>query len=221
MKTFAIFLLILFAGMILAAVPASAFDDGFGAAQLVQGQSHVIYFHEVGTSLSVLIKQFHISTSDEWLAGTRVSGTDRQKLAAMIDTLYSGVCDALDMHPDSYRGTIKICRDQAELQKIYLGLFGRSLPSTANAFFVQDGNIIYVTPAGFTVSIMSHEIAHAVIGIYYKVLPPDKQEVLASQVEYQICGGIPPGTVSGESSALGESQENAPVEVTFEFGSRE
>lgn len=215
--------------------PAFAYDDGFSAAQTAEGESYAIYFHEIGTNLPAIIKRLNVGAADELLAGRSraAGGSDKEKIAAMVDTLFSRVCDILDMHPQGDKGAIKICRDKQELQKVYRGQNGQDIPSDANAFYDQSSNTIYVTSAGFDLPVITHEMAHAVISRYYSVLPHDKQEVLAVHVEYAITGkgsdqgasleglftDLPVAQVKGvaaassQATSQGQAQDNSQAQV--------
>jgi hypothetical protein len=86
----------------------------------------------------------------------------------------------------SYRGTIKVVRDQKDLADIYLRLYGTERRSE-RGFYIQELNTLYVTQQDFTKEIVGHEIGHAIIGNFFVVPAPTKvQEVLAGYIEYQL-----------------------------------
>lgn len=167
---------------------ASALDDGFGRAEKVEGEHFTLYYSK-DTALSILIQQLNVSLSDEFLAGGP-KGKEfslEGELADMLDTLFSRVCNILDMQLYSFAGTIKICRDSMQLNYIYHNVFNNDPAKTTRSFYALANNTIYTSPENFTLGIIGHEIAHAIIANYFVVSPPEKiQEVLAAYVEYQL-----------------------------------
>jgi len=104
----------------------------------------------------------------------------------MIDTLFSQVCDILDMQLYNFHGTIKIYRDFKQVNAIYKNLFNRELPKS-HSFYAYNLNTVYISAEHFSREVLGHEIGHAVISHYFVVLPSVKiQEVLATFVEYQL-----------------------------------
>jgi len=170
-------------------VSAAAPDDGFGQAKKIEGKHFTIYYSPP-SALPDLVRQLNITPSDVLLAGASdapQAGADVE-LAQGADALFSLVCDFLDMQLYSYKGKIKICLDERQLDTIYKDLFGKD-PAAApmGSFYVSDLNAIYITQESFKRLILGHEIAHAVISNYFVVQPPIKvQEILAGYVEYQL-----------------------------------
>jgi hypothetical protein len=106
-----------------------------------------------------------------------------------VDTLFTRVCDILDMRLYSYTGTIKVCKDEKQLGSVYSSLFGRDIP-LGKSFYAHDLNTIYITEESFIRGIIGHEFAHAVMNHYFVVLPPEKiQELLSGYVEFQLRSG--------------------------------
>ncbi|MFA5145722.1 MAG: hypothetical protein WC723_07000 [Candidatus Omnitrophota bacterium] len=162
-------------------------DDGFGPANKIEGKHFTIYYAP-RLDVFTLVKQLNIGLSDKVLAGESIENSDNSntELASMVDTLFLRVCDILDMNLFSFRGNIKIARDQEQLNGIYSNLFNKDLNSW-HSFYVYDLNTIYISANDFKREILGHEIGHAVISHYFVVLPSVKvQEVLATYVEYQL-----------------------------------
>lgn len=167
---------------------AAAIDDGFGRARKIEGNHFVIYYAPE-LDLTGLTQQLNVSPSDKLLAG-KSSGEGfslEGEFAGMLDTLFSRVCNALDMQLYSFKGNIKICRDLAQLNYIYHNVFNHDPATITRSFYAYEVNTVYTCPENFTLGIIGHEIAHAVISHYFVVLPSVKvQEVLAAYVEYQL-----------------------------------
>ncbi len=160
-----------------------AFDDGFGSAKSLE-TSHFTLYYSSSLNLEELKQRLNIGLSDRLLAGQSISSSG--DLAAMLDALFTRVCDILDMQLYSLKSNIKVCRDDIQLADIFANLFNRDL-GKKRSFYVSDLNTIYVSVEGFNREILGHEIGHAIISRYFVVLPSVKvQEVLSSYVEYQL-----------------------------------
>ena len=165
---------------------AYSFDDGFGSAKKIESKHFVIYYAPE-LEIETLAQQLNISSSDEILVGksSRAEEPSVLALADMLDTLFMSVCNTLDMQLYSYKGNIKICKDDDHLKALYKNLFDKNL--TRQSFYVNGLNTIYISGDNFQLEILGHEIGHAVISHYFVVQPSVKiQEVLAGYVEYQL-----------------------------------
>ena len=101
--------------------------------------------------------------------------------------LHGLVSDMVDMHIYNFKGAIKICRDNAGMNKIYRGLFGKDMEPYMLAFYVNENSTIYIFEESFRREVLGHKIAHAIMNHYFVVSPPVKvQEILSKYVEYQL-----------------------------------
>ncbi len=178
--------LLLFFGNFVPVASALDIDDGFGPVREAQGKHFTVYYSP-NTEAFSLLHGLRIFASDQVLAGSQIGRGESAgaELANMVDILFLRVCDILDMQLYSYKGNIKICVNQAQLNEIYNRLFGKELGQ--KSFYVYDLNTIYISADNFTREILGHEMAHAVICHYFVVAPSVKvQEILASYVEYQL-----------------------------------
>lgn len=155
-------------------------DDGFGSAKKVQGQ-HFTLMYAPQVDFSGLSMSLDFRPADMLSSGGSTSGS----LTDMLDSLFTKVCDIMDMQLYSYQGTIKVCRDAEQLNSVYRVIFGRDL--TLSSFYVNDLNTIYIDQQHFTQWVLGHEMSHAIQCHYFVVPPPVKvSEVLAGYVEYQL-----------------------------------
>jgi len=162
---------------------AYAYDDGFTLSRKAEGRHFTIYYSPK-LDLEGLAQQLNISPADKILASGSTKGLSG--LVGMVDTLFTQVCDILDMQLYSYTGIIKICQDYSQLSQLYRNLFNADLGGMLS-FYVNDSNTIYISQENFKRSVLGHEIAHAIIAHYFVVQSPVKvQEVLAGYVEYQL-----------------------------------
>ena len=160
----------------------AGYDDGFTAAGKIES-SHFAIYYAPQVEAGQLAQELNIGSSDRFLAG---SGSGVMGLGGTVDVLFRLVCDMLDMQLYSFRGNIKICQSDAQLDQAYRSLFGRTLAGK-KSFYVFELNTIYISVDGFRREILGHEIAHAVMCHYFVVPPSVKiQEVLAMYVEYQL-----------------------------------
>lgn len=164
---------------------ATAVEDGFGSAKKLEGRHSVIYYPSQ-LEPDFLACKLNISVSDEILLGKPKGANNTSILTDMLDTLFLKVCNILDMPLYSFQINIKVCEDATKLANIYRNLFGKELKNISS-FYVYSLNTIYITKEDFKVSVLGHEIAHAIISHYFVVQPPMKvQEILAGYVEYQL-----------------------------------
>jgi len=162
---------------------AYALEDGFGPAKRIETGRFTLDYSS-GLDLGELARGLNIGVADRLLAGQPISYSG--DLADMLNALFTRVCDILDMQLYSFKGNIKVCRDNLQLAGIFANLFNSDLKNK-RSFYVYELNTIYISPEGFKREILGHEIGHAVISHYFVVLPSVKvQEVLASYVEYQL-----------------------------------
>lgn len=94
-------------------------EDGFGPSKKAEGRYFVIYYSPQIDVLK-LTQDLHITTADKILAGKSI-GEDiasKSPLPGMIDILYGLVGDMVDMRIYNFKGSIKVCQDQAQLNNI-------------------------------------------------------------------------------------------------------
>jgi hypothetical protein len=172
--------------VVLAAGIACATEDDFGEARQIQGEHFVIYYSPQ-SDLYGLIQELNIGPADRILVGKFKEGKvfDESQLADAVEALFLQTCDILDMHLYSFKGTIKICTNDAHLNRVYNNIFGRDIQSCS--FYASSANIIYISGEHFTSGVLGHEIAHAVISMYFVVPPPQRAaEILSGYVEYEL-----------------------------------
>jgi hypothetical protein len=165
-----------------------AADDGFESSEEISGKYFTIYYHQP-VDIPSLCQRLNVSLSEKILAarsaGDAVSGNE--DLGSLVDVLYGTVGDTLDMHIYDFHGNIKICRDHAQLNDVYISFFKKDLESYMASFYVYDLNTIYISSEDFKREVLGHEISHAIINNYFVVSPPVKvQEILSKYVEFQL-----------------------------------
>jgi hypothetical protein len=99
-----------------------------------------------------------------------------------VDKIVETVSSILDMHPLNLQFGITLYKTQAEVAAAYraTGMFG---PAPV-AFYFHGTRKIAVAIDNITDRIIAHEIAHAVLCVYFGAPPPGRmQEVLAQYVD--------------------------------------
>ncbi|MDP2923010.1 MAG: hypothetical protein Q8O30_04745 [Candidatus Omnitrophota bacterium] len=107
-------------------------------------------------------------------------------VAESMDKLYLEISDVLDIHMYSYHGKIKVFSTKQEM--LDTAFRGASMAtSDLPGLYMPTDNTIYISFSDFTLGMLSHEIAHAIICNYFVTPPPLKvQEILAGYVEYSV-----------------------------------
>lgn len=163
-----------------------AADDGFSQAKKLEGEYFIIYYMP-GTDIAGLVQKLNIGPAQRIFAGqsAKKEATYEEDLIDVMDALFLYISDILDMHIYSFQGTLKICKDKAQLNSVYRTLFGKELKSSS--LYVSGISTIYISPESFTKEVLGHEIAHFIISRYFVVQPPERAaEILAGYVEYQL-----------------------------------
>jgi hypothetical protein len=106
----------------------------------------------------------------------------------LVDALFLEVSDILDIHLYSYHGRINLCKTHNELSNLYYYYF--KSPLDAEAFYFKDKDTIYIALPDMELSILGHEMGHAIMCNYFVVTPPVKlQEILTKYIEYKLRKG--------------------------------
>jgi len=104
------------------------------------------------------------------------------RILARLESILLRTKEILAMDPPYMELTIRIFRDRNELSAEFTRLYGSV--EHYKSFYVHHLSTIYTSMQDITDSEMSHEMAHAVIDNYFKVIPPDKTaELLATYVD--------------------------------------
>ncbi|MBF0485354.1 MAG: hypothetical protein HQL16_02450 [Candidatus Omnitrophica bacterium] len=185
---------LLFTAMVLAISVSPAFargpDDGFSAAKKIETRYFSVSLAS-GVDEPALIQslnigpEYNIFSSLNARSGSGASFSINN-LGDLLDGLFEWACGIMDMNLYSYRGSIKIAREENDLKVIYQRLYGQEGYSE-KGFYIAEVNTLYIAAPDFTKEILGHEMGHAIISSFFVVQPPAKvQEVLAGYIEYQL-----------------------------------
>lgn len=104
------------------------------------------------------------------------------RILSRLESILLRVEEILAMYPENMEIKIRIYRDREELSQQYSQMFGSV--ERYKSFYVHPMNTIFTSMTDVTDSEMSHEMAHAVIDNYFRVVPPSKTtELLATYVD--------------------------------------
>jgi hypothetical protein len=113
---------------------------------------------------------------------TNPSYSTEQRIIARLESILSRVKQILGMYPPVMELKIKIFRNRSELNREYCAIFGAV--ENYKSFYVHGLRTIYTSMQDVSDSVISHEMAHAVIDNYFNVIPPEKTaEFLAVYVD--------------------------------------
>lgn len=105
-----------------------------------------------------------------------------ERIIARLESILLRVEQILGMKPHSMEIKIKIFRDRRELCGEYSTIFCTT--QNYKSFYIHGLETIYSSMQDISDSVIAHEMAHAVIDNYFKVIPPEKTaELLATYVD--------------------------------------
>ncbi|MFA5275582.1 MAG: hypothetical protein WC417_01655 [Candidatus Omnitrophota bacterium] len=123
---------------------------------------------------------FSISSSERALFSG--SYPIEERISARLNSLLLRVEKILGMNVPFMHLKIKILKNRLELEQEYSKLFGAV--QNYRSFYLHSQATIYTSMQDISDSVISHEMAHAVIDHYFKVIPPEKTaELLATYVD--------------------------------------
>ncbi|GAH26286.1 unnamed protein product [marine sediment metagenome] len=158
----------------------------------VDTQYFTICYHS-DDDLLVFVEKFNLALSSQLASNYSSADTFKtpgERIADLVNALFLKVSDILGIHLYSYHGKIKLCKTHDELSNLYYHYF--KSPLAAEAFYFKDKESIYIALPTVELSILGHEMGHAIMCNYFAVTPPIRlQEILAKYIEYSLRkGGI-------------------------------
>lgn len=110
-----------------------------------------------------------------------------EQLAEKFDRIFQKVEKILDMFPRKIHLTVKVYRNQAQLDDAYAQTFGYADGKERISYYVHKYTTIYTTQQAISQKVLAHEMGHAVTDHYFLILPPEKiKELLAQYVEIHL-----------------------------------
>jgi len=149
---------------------------------VINGGSVKVYY-EQGVDLQVISRK--IAQRGLFFGGVFKSppdGTPQEKIIYSADRLVQRIKDILGMYPQLPDLTIRIFVDRGGMNKEYFKMFG--VVVDYDSYYIHAFRTIFTSEDDISVSVMAHELGHAIIDSYFSIVPPSKvSEVLASYVD--------------------------------------
>jgi len=111
--------------------------------------------------------------------------TEEEKLANKIDIIVRKAKKILDMHPRDFHVRIRVYESEEALWELYEDIFKEKKEHMA--FYIHRFETVYIPIKNVSESVLAHEIGHAIIDTYFRMLPPEKiRELLACYVDVHL-----------------------------------
>lgn len=105
-----------------------------------------------------------------------------KRIIARLESILMRTKQILAMNPSFMEIKIKVFRNRDELSQEYFRNFGSI--QQYKSFYIHGLGTIYASMQDISDSVIAHEMAHAVIDNYFKVIPPEKiAELLTTYVD--------------------------------------
>lgn len=102
-----------------------------------------------------------------------------------MDNIVERVSRLLDMYPSDLHFNIALYPKDKDIERAFLSMGGlRTYETAPIAFYSHKRRTIYISLEKLTAGVLAHEIAHAIINVYFDTPPPERmQEILAQYVD--------------------------------------
>ncbi len=111
--------------------------------------------------------------------------TVEDEVLAKIDTIIEKAETILEMFPDQLHMKIVLLEKSADVAAVFMKKYGKNVDYVA--FYSLSEDTIYISVDDAKLSVLAHEIGHAIIDRYFKVRPPyNVHELMAQFVEKRI-----------------------------------
>jgi len=111
--------------------------------------------------------------------------TVEDEVLAKVDTVVEQAETILEMFPDKLHIRIVLLADQDEVARVFMQKYNKKVNYLA--FYSLSEDTIYLSVEDVNLSILAHEIAHAIVDHYFDVRPPyNIHELMAQFVEKRI-----------------------------------
>jgi hypothetical protein len=144
------------------------------------------FYYSPGANLKKMARRlkkryFYVSGGGQ----RRDNASVEEGIAARLDALFIRAREILDMKPETGRLKVKVFRNRVELDDEYEKVFGTR--PDYKSFYIFAFNTIYTSEEDISDSILVHEMGHAIVDHYFKVIPPEKvRELLAAYVDLHL-----------------------------------
>ena len=127
---------------------------------------------ELGRNLNAFARKTKIVTAED-------------EVLAKIDAIIEKAETILKMFPDQLHINIVLLAKSADVARVFKDKYGKDVNHIA--FYTLSEKTIYISVDNAKLTVMAHEIGHAIIDHYFKVRPPyNVHELMAQFVEKRI-----------------------------------
>ena len=123
---------------------------------------------------------------DKSFYSSKNNSTEKQ-VAEKFDRIFVKAERVLDMYPRKIHLTVRIYKNQSQLDNGYARTFGEPNRKRRIAYYVHKYTTIYVTERVIRAGVLAHEMGHAITDHYFLIRPPENvRELLAQYVELHL-----------------------------------
>ena len=127
---------------------------------------------ELGRNLDAFARKTNIVTVED-------------EVLAKIDTIIEKAETILEMFPDQLHMSIVLLAKSADVARVFKEKYDKNVNYVA--FYSLSEDAIYISVDDAKLSVLAHEIGHAIVDHYFKVRPPyNVHELMAQFVEKRI-----------------------------------
>ena len=163
-----------------------AIAEEAAAGCIIHGNGPISISYPADTNLKKLearlrSRYFSVSSAEKDLF-TNPAYSIEDRIISRLSSILLRVEQMLAMYPNHMEIKIKIFSTHRELNEEYFSQFGTT--GDYRSFYIHPLGTIYSSMQDISDSVISHEMAHAVIDNYFRVMPPAKTaELLATYVD--------------------------------------
>ena len=120
-----------------------------------------------------------LSRKLRWHLSTRNTATLEEEVLAKLDIIVEKAKTVLDMSPTNLNFSVVILPTKKDIARIYQDKYQEHIDHIA--YYSLSEDTIYISAEDTRLSVIAHEIAHAIVDHYFKVRPPYKIHELMAQ----------------------------------------
>ena len=181
--------IVLISFLLILVIPSRVFAQADTEWRSFESKHCTVLYHP-DVDLKKVNNKIKTEPYDAFLSGRFYSPGDlsvERQLADKLESLFQKVKEILDMYPRKIHLTIKIYKDQSQLDNAYFETFNYPNARQLISYYVHKYTTVYTTQQVVSQGVMAHEMGHAVIDHYFLILPPEKiKELLAQYVEIHL-----------------------------------
>ena len=160
-------------------------DDGF-----VSDKEYKSYFFDIYAEKDIdkdkIVMGLYSPPSLTALIRKSISMFDINTVSGVLDVLYMGVAEIMDMRLRKFRCSVKICKDTDTFEKLKESIYGQKTDQR-RSFYLPQSNTIYINSEKPDISAVGYAMSQAIQTNYFIVPAPESlQEITAGYVEFEL-----------------------------------